>query len=74
MWSMLRSPTATPSDAPGIVAELGYPDLTLAQLRARLSALKVADLEALLAYEGATKARAPFQTLLANRVTRATAK
>ena len=48
--------------------------LTLAQLRARLSSLRVADLEALLAYEGATKSRAPFQTLLANRITRATAK
>jgi hypothetical protein len=27
-----------------------------------------------LAYEEATKARAPFQTLLANRITRATAR
>jgi hypothetical protein len=36
--------------------------------------LRVADLDALLAYEGRTKARAPFQTLLANRITRATAK
>lgn len=60
--------------APGIVADLDYPALTLAQLRARLTSLKVADLEALLAYEGQTKARAPFQTLLANRITRATAK
>ena len=60
--------------APGIVAELDYPALTLAQLRARLPSLRVADLEALLAYEGQTKARAPFQTLLANRITRATAK
>ena len=33
-----------------------------------------ADLEALLAYEEASKSRAPFQTLLANRITRATAK
>ncbi|WP_319450606.1 MULTISPECIES: lipid droplet-associated protein [unclassified Mycobacterium] len=63
-----------PSAAPGIVADLDYPELTLAQLRARLSSLKVADLEALLDYEEATKARAPFQTLLANRITRATAK
>lgn len=59
---------------PDIVAELDYESLTLAQLRARLTSLRVADLEALLAYEGATKARAPFQTLLANRITRATAK
>jgi hypothetical protein len=64
----------TTADVPEIVAELDYESLTLAQLRARLSSLRVADLEALLDYEGATKARAPFQTLLANRITRATAK
>jgi hypothetical protein len=62
------------ADPPDIVAELDYESLTLAQLRARMSSLRVADLEALLAYEGATKSRAPFQTLLANRITRATAK
>jgi hypothetical protein len=62
------------ADPPDIVTELDYESLTLAQLRARLSSLRVADLEALLAYEGATKSRAPFQTLLANRITRATAK
>ena len=59
--------------APGVVADLDYGSLTLAQLRARLPQLKVPDLEALLAYEGRTTARAPFQTLLANRITRATA-
>jgi len=59
---------------PEIVADLDYESLTLAQLRARLSTLRVPDLEALLDYEAATKARAPFQTLLANRITRATAK
>jgi hypothetical protein len=62
------------ADPPDIVTELDYESLTLAQLRARLNSLRVADLEALLAYEGATKGRAPFQTLLANRITRATAK
>jgi hypothetical protein len=62
------------ADPPDIVGELDYESLTLAQLRARLPSLRVADLEALLAYEGATKSRAPFQTLLANRITRATAK
>lgn len=66
--------TTTTADVPEIVTELDYESLTLAQLRARLSSLRVADLEALLDYEGATKARAPFQTLLANRITRATAK
>jgi hypothetical protein len=60
--------------APEIVEELDYESLTLAQLRARLQSLSVADLEALLAYEEASKARAPFQTLLANRITRASAK
>ncbi len=60
--------------APSVVAELDYAALTLAQLRARLQSLSVDELEALLAYEQATKARAPFQTLLANRITRANAK
>jgi hypothetical protein len=69
---------ATPSkqsvSAPAVVEELDYDQLTLAQLRARLQTLDVDELEALLAYEEATKGRAPFQTLLANRITRATAK
>lgn len=62
------------ASVPEVATELGYEGLTLAQLRARLHSLSVNDLEALLAYEEATKARAPFQTLLANRITRATAK
>lgn len=62
------------SDAPEIVTEIDYASLTLAQLRARLTTLRVSDLEALLAYEESTKARAPYQTLLANRITRASAK
>ncbi|CAN5589155.1 lipid droplet-associated protein [soil metagenome] len=72
--------TATPAAATvnnaaaGIVGDLEYDALTLAQLRARLQSLSVGDLEELLVYEEATKARAPFQTLLANRITRATAK
>jgi hypothetical protein len=68
------SNASTAADAPDVVAELDYESLTLAQLRARMSSLRVADLEALLAYEDATKARAPFQTLLSNRIARATAK
>jgi hypothetical protein len=59
---------------PEVVTELDYTSLTLAQLRARLQSLSVDELEALLAYEQATKGRAPFQTLLANRITRANAK
>ena len=60
--------------APPIVTELDYEALTLAQLRARMTSLSVADLRALLSYEEAGKARAPYLTLLANRITRATAK
>ncbi|WP_374024824.1 lipid droplet-associated protein [Mycobacterium sp. HNNTM2301] len=70
-----RKSADTPSvPQPSVVAELDYTALTLAQLRARLQSLSVDELEALLAYEQATKARAPFQTLLANRITRANAK
>lgn len=68
------SPAGPGPSAPGIVTKLDYQSLTLAQLRARLPSLRVADLEALLDYEGQTKARAPYQTLIANRITRATAK
>jgi hypothetical protein len=71
--SQATTATATKA-APEIAEELDYESLTLAQLRARLQSLSVADLEALLAYEEASKARAPFQTLLANRITRASAK
>ena len=65
---------ASAADVPAIAGEIDYDDLTLAQLRARLQSLSVTDLESLLAYEEARKARAPFQTLLANRITRASAK
>ncbi|CAM3331126.1 lipid droplet-associated protein [Mycobacterium intermedium] len=61
-------------EPPAVATELDYPSLTLAQLRARLQSLSVSELETLLAYEQATKARAPFQTLIANRITRASAK
>ena len=69
-----KQPKKPAIEAPAVVAELDYDSLTLAQLRARIQSLSVADLRALLAYEEAAKARAPFQTLLANRITRATAK
>jgi hypothetical protein len=69
-----RSGSKATVPVPAVATELDYPALTLAQLRARLQSLHVDELEALLAYEQATKARAPFQTLLANRITRANAK
>ena len=72
--SRAKKPAAKSAAAPPVADELDYESLTLAQLRARLQTLDLDELEALLAYEEATKARAPFQTLLANRITRATAK
>ncbi|WP_137725004.1 lipid droplet-associated protein [Prescottella subtropica] len=71
-----QTDTPTPRDVPvpDIAEELDYAALTLAQLRSRLRALSVDDLAALLAYEERTTARAPFQTMLANRITAATAK
>ncbi|ALR11012.1 hypothetical protein MYCSP_05505 [Mycobacteroides saopaulense] len=68
------TPESADPNAPDVVVELGYHDLTLAQLRARLQSLSVSELEELLAYEDAHKARAPYQTLLANRITRAAAR
>jgi hypothetical protein len=74
-WARSAATPAKKSvSAPEVVEELDYEQLTLAQLRARLQTLDLDELEALLAYEEATKGRAPFQTLLANRITRATAK
>jgi hypothetical protein len=74
-WARTAAKPAKKSvSTPEVVEELDYEQLTLAQLRARLQSLDVDELEALLAYEEATKARAPFQTLLANRITRATVK
>jgi hypothetical protein len=74
-WARSAATPAKKSvSAPAVVEELDYEQLTLAQLRARLQTLDLDELEALLAYEEATKGRAPFQTLLANRITRATAK
>ena len=61
-------------DAPGgpelpeVAVKYDYPGMTLAQLRARLRMLSVDDLSALLAYEEQTLARAPFLTMLTNRI------
>jgi hypothetical protein len=69
-----KNASTSPAEVPAVATELDYQSLTLAQLRARLQTLDLNDLEALLAYEQASKARAPFETLLANRITRANAK
>lgn len=64
-----------PAEEPEIVTELHHPNLTLAQLRARIRTPQAFDeLTAVLDYENATLARAPFQTMLTNRITTAKAK
>jgi len=47
----------------------GYGTMTLAQLRARLRTLSLTELEALLVHEQAGQTRAPFLTMLSNRIT-----
>lgn len=56
-------------DKPEIVEFIEYYTLTLAQLRAKLRAVDLDDLTALVTYETATKNRAPFITMLDNRIT-----
>ena len=70
-----KQPPAAPEvDEPEIAQYLDYSSLTLAQLRARLRSLSTAELSELLDFEKATRARAPFQTMLANRIAAAQAK
>lgn len=57
--------------APEIVEYIEYPNLTLAQLRAKLRSVSTDDLAELLAYEKAGRNRAPFVTMLDNRITAA---
>ncbi|NMN96797.1 lipid droplet-associated protein [Antrihabitans stalactiti] len=59
---------------PEIAAYLDYGSLTLAQLRARLRSLSVEELGALLDYEEHSLSRAPFLTMLSNRIASAKAK
>ncbi|WP_433759053.1 lipid droplet-associated protein [Nocardia sp. CA-135398] len=53
---------------PEVATRYDYANMTLAQLRARLRMLTVEDLNALLEYEQRTRARAPFVTMLTNRI------
>ncbi|WP_072805570.1 lipid droplet-associated protein [Rhodococcoides yunnanense] len=66
--------TAPATARPDIVELVDYDTLALAQLRARLRTLSLDDLETLLTYEGSTRSRAPFLTMLENRITTAKAK
>ncbi len=70
-----EEPVATTTgERPEIADYLDYDNLTLAQLRARLRSLSVDELTALLDYENGTRERAPFLTMLGNRITAASAK
>ncbi|MGW5313398.1 lipid droplet-associated protein [Nocardia thailandica] len=54
--------------APEVAIRYDYPSMTLAQLRARLRMLTVEELGQLLAFEQQTRDRAPFVTMLTNRI------
>ncbi|WP_067863945.1 lipid droplet-associated protein [Nocardia shimofusensis] len=53
---------------PEVARRYNYAEMTLAQLRARLRMLSLDELTALLDYEQRTLARAPFVTMLTNRI------
>ncbi|NEW42296.1 lipid droplet-associated protein [Nocardia cyriacigeorgica] len=55
-------------DEPEVATRYDYANMTLAQLRARLRMFTLDDLTALLDYEQRTQARAPFVTMLTNRI------
>lgn len=59
-------PTAAPDAGPSALP--GYDRMTLAQVRGRLRGLSPDDVAGLLAYERAGAGRAPFLTLLTNRI------
>lgn len=63
--------TVPSDDVPEIVELLDYDDLTLAQLRAKLKTVGLSELQDLAAYERSHRSRAPFLTMLDNRVTAA---
>ncbi|WP_410870552.1 lipid droplet-associated protein [Nocardia sp. A7] len=60
--------------APEVAIRYDYPAMTLAQLRARLRMLTLEELGQLLAFEQQTRARAPFVTMLTNRIATVQAK
>ena len=68
------SPVAPSADAPEIVEYLDYDGLTLAQLRSKIRSVDLDDLRALADYERSHRGRAPFQTMLDNRITAAAGK
>lgn len=63
-----------PEEVPEVVIRCAYPALSLAQLRARLRTFEVAELRSLLQYERQHDSRAPFVTMLTNRIATVTAQ
>lgn len=66
-----KTPVRTADDgasADGIVADLDYDSLTLAQLRAKIRTVELDDLRVLVSHEQAGRARGPFLTMLENRI------
>ncbi|GAA4666595.1 lipid droplet-associated protein [Gordonia humi] len=63
------APVEPSGSSPAIVTEIGYDSLTLAQLRAKVRTLGLADLQTLAEYERANRNRSPFVTMIDNRVT-----
>ena len=74
LYSTVPEATRTGSGRNGTVTATaaaplaGYDTMTLAQLRARLRTLSLTELEALLAHEQSGETRAPFLTMLSNRI------
>ncbi|WP_280232334.1 lipid droplet-associated protein [Nocardia cyriacigeorgica] len=64
----VAEPAAEEIAEPEVATRYDYASMTLAQLRARLRMLTIDDLTALLDYEQRTRARAPFITMLTNRI------
>lgn len=69
-----EKPAAEEVVAPEVAIRYDYPAMTLAQLRARLRMLTLEELGQLLAFEQQTRARAPFVTMLTNRIATVQAK
>ncbi|MFC4946964.1 lipid droplet-associated protein [Pseudonocardia sp. GCM10023141] len=61
-------PPARPIPAGGPAALPEYPDMSIAQLRGRLRHLSLDDLQTLLVWETSHEDRAPFVTMLTNRI------
>ncbi|MBC7303470.1 MAG: lipid droplet-associated protein [Nocardia sp.] len=69
-----EEPAAEEVVAPEVAIRYDYPAMTLAQLRARLRMLTLEELGQLLEFEQQTRARAPFVTMLTNRIATVQAK